>query len=273
MINIALLTCSNLSGYHTDESFLYDELVNEKFNVKWCIWDEPHDWSVYDMAIIRTTWDYTKNRNKFLKVLQQIEQSGCVLHNNSQVVKWNSDKRYLFDLQDRGLPVLPVEAFSIENFDELFDKWKTDKLVCKPFVGATAEGIDIVQKGEKVPLRNTPSFVQPFIPSVHEGELSFHFFNNEFSHAVRKVPKAGDFRVQEEHGGATETYFAKDEEVNWTRQFLLEDYLYARVDLLPYQNQLCLIELELIEPALYFSKDPLSAQRFVKAIQMHILAK
>ena len=110
---------------------------------------------------------------------------------------------------------------------------------------------------------------QPFLPQIAEGEISLIYFNKVFSHALLKVPKKGDFRVQEEFGGdiipmkPTAELLALGEKV---MKSVSDDLLYARVDLVPYENHFALMELELIEPALYFRTNADAAKNFSKAL-------
>lgn len=271
-MRLALLTSSNLDGYVTDDEAFFKVLKSyEDMQVSWCVWDQPQDWSVYDYAIIRTTWDYTKKLSQFLETLQQIEASGCRLLNNSKIVQWNSNKKYLIELAEKGLNTVPTELFDKQRLSLLFDLWQTEKLVLKPLVGATAEGIRIIGSAEVAGIEQYNNyFVQPFVDKITDGEKSFHFFNNQFSHGILKVPKSGDFRVQEEHGGDIRFYQPPSEEIDYASQFLLQDYPYARVDLVNYRDQLVLMELELIEPSLYFRMDPESPLRFAKALREYM---
>lgn len=110
---------------------------------------------------------------------------------------------------------------------------------------------------------------QPFLPQISEGEISLIYFNKQFSHALLKVPKAGEFRVQEEFGGAI-IPMKPDEKLLATGNKIIaavsDDLLYARVDLVPFDNHYALMELELIEPALYFRTDVTAVDNFSKAL-------
>ena len=111
--------------------------------------------------------------------------------------------------------------------------------------------------------------IQPFVKEVlDEGEYSLFYFNGEYSHAILKTPADGDFRVQEEHGGSLQPVIPDASMLRACKQALQAmptDSLYARVDLIRYQHQWAIIELELIEPSLYFNLDEASQPRFVDA--------
>ena len=110
---------------------------------------------------------------------------------------------------------------------------------------------------------------QPFLPQIAEGEISLVYFQKKFSHALLKVPKDDDFRVQEEFGGKI-TSLSPDHKLLEIGDHIMssveDDLLYARVDLVPYENSYALMELELIEPSLYFRTSPESVKNFSKAL-------
>lgn len=264
-MKIALLTCKDLSDYIVDDELLFSEL-QKNHDVSWCVWNEPQSWNDFDVAIIRTTWDYTEYYPEFENVLSQIEESSCRLYNSLERVRWNANKSYLLELQEKGMAVVPTADFNKDSFLSLYEQWQTDRLVCKPYFGASASGIQIVKRGEATPKRSMPSFVQPFLPEILNGELSFHFFKGEYSHAVKKVPKDGDFRVQEEHGGDIQAYEASASEIEHAKSYLQPGDLYSRVDLVQYQNKWVLMELELIEPSLYLRYHPSAVNNFCSVI-------
>jgi hypothetical protein len=111
--------------------------------------------------------------------------------------------------------------------------------------------------------------VQPFVPAIIEqGEYSLFYFADHYSHCILKTPKSGDFRVQEEHGGILQSITPSKELLTAAKkalQTIPEKVLYARIDLVQYQGEYQLMEIELIEPSLYFNLDDKAAPRFAKA--------
>jgi hypothetical protein len=101
------------------------------------------------------------------------------------------------------------------------------------------------------------------------GEFSLFYFGGQYSHAVNKKPKPGDFRVQEEHGGIIQSITANEQLMQYG-QFVMDqmgqELLYARVDLVQWEGQPAVMEVELIEPSLYFAFDPESPRRFAMAL-------
>ena len=209
-------------------------------------------------------WDYFEgNEAAFLSAIAKAEAITPVF-NSFDIIKWNADKAYLDELEARGAPVIPtstVERVTESNIARAFEELETDMLVIKPRVGGGAWRQVLYKKGDPFPASNDlppeGALIQAFLPSVQaEGEYSFLYFGGRFSHAVRKTPKSGEYRIQSSYGGLEETYAPSQAEKN-NAQYILDalDFtpLYARVDLLRgNDNQLKLIELELIEPYLYF---------------------
>ena len=233
-------------------------------------------------------WDYFEgNEEAFLTAIAKAEQITPVF-NSFDILKWNADKSYLDELHTRGAPVirtLTVERVTPKNVTRAFEELDTDTLVIKPQVGGGAWRQVLHKKSEPFPTADTlppeGALIQPFLPSVtEEGEYSFLYFGGRFSHAVRKTPKAGDYRIQSIYGGAEETYTPTQAERDRARDILdvLESTpLYARVDLLRGEDgQLKLIELECIEPYLYLphakgeGAENEGAQKFAKALKARL---
>ena len=233
-------------------------------------------------------WDYFEgNEAAFLSAIAKAEAITPVF-NSFEIIKWNADKAYLDELEARGAPVIPtstVERVTESNIARAFEELETDTLVIKPRVGGGAWRQVLYKKGDPFPasddLPPEGALIQAFLPSVQaEGEYSFLYFGGRFSHAARKTPKAGDYRIQSIYGGAEETYSPSPAE-RATAQDILDvlDFvpLYARVDLLRGRDgSLKLIELELIEPYLYLPHAPgeggdnEGAQRFAAALKTKI---
>lgn len=273
MAKVALLTCKDLGKYIVDESYLEEALKGLGHEVTWLEWDHSSaDWASFDLVLLRTTWDYTKKRDAFLAQLEKIQSCGVRLVNSSDVVRKNSDKSYIVDLFEQGLRVIPSALFREDQLNRYYDQFSCDQLVIKPRVGASAENIVVLNKGDVLPalLEGKDYFVQPFLDEIAEGEVSLCFFDKELSHSVIKRPKGGDFRVQEEHGGSTEPYSPEASLVSWAAEFLHPEMRYARVDVAKYKGEWCLMELELIEPSFYFRHCPMAASNFAQAIDQWV---
>lgn len=284
-MQIAFLSCNDLDGFVVDDHYLQQEFETRGDTVTVISWNAECDWSKFDVVLIRTTWDYSSNLHTFLETLKKIESSGTKLINSYTLVEWNARKSYLKQLQAAGVPTIPTlfhkgvtKGFLIDAF-EVFE---SETLVVKPLIGAGSSRTFVVTKDiETDELTNIQDeiagddiMVQPFIREItSKGEISLHYFAGELSHTIRKTPKEGDFRVQEEFGGLIELITPPEgtpEIALQTLACLDEVPLYARVDLVTDGNSWMLIEVELIEPALYFRMDPESAPRFVKAFDRYL---
>lgn len=271
MKNIAFLSCQSLAGHVADDQLLVDELEqNGDFKISTIPWDQREDWSRYDLVVIRTTWDYHHRPEEFVKVLKEIEKQTRLV-NSSKVVEWNYNKKYLKELHERGVYIVPTVFFRYPQDPLLPSDWEYPRLVVKPAISANSFKTMILSREDflegryKKELFEGDWMLQPFLEEIHQGEYSLHYFNRKFSHAILKVPKAGDFRVQEEHGGIITKYEPNEELLEACSNILAhvpDELLYARVDLVPFQGKLALMELEMIEPALYFRKDPEAAKNF-----------
>lgn len=280
MKNIVFLSCDDLSGYVVDDEFLFKaiEINWPELNYDVISWSKPDvDWSKYDVAVIRTTWDYTKRRSEFLAKLAKIEKQGCKVLNPISVIEWNSHKSYLKNLEAKNISIIKSYFLDQIQADDLSALLQKDlKYVIKPIVGATAEHIQILNKLDMIDrVKNLQDpknwFIQPYIEEILTGERSLFYFNSEFSHACLKVPKNGDFRVQEEHGGIISNYEPTIEDFNFAQKVLsaIDDnlLLYCRIDFLKTKLGPQLIELELIEPSLYFRVAEYSANNFIRALK------
>jgi len=275
MVKIALLISDNLlpaaENARTDRFELIEEvgkltpaLASHGMELHEVRWREIADRAGEFAAILPLmVWDYFEgNEEAFLTAIAKAEAVTPVF-NSFDIIKWNSDKSYLDDLHARGAPVirtLTVERVTETNVARAFEELETETLVIKPKVGGGAWRQVLHKKSDPFPDAETlppeGALIQPFLSSVtEEGEYSFLYFGGRFSHAARKTPKAGDYRIQSTYGGLEETYRPTQAERDRARDILDvldETPLYARVDLLRGDDgTLKLIELECIEPYLY----------------------
>ncbi len=279
MKKIGLLTSSHFPDLIPDERPLIEEFKRNRFKVEPLIWDAKHNWDEYDHLIIRNTWDYFSKYEKFLRTLKDIQDSQSLLLNPYETMLWNLDKTYMEELMLSGVPTIPtfkISHFNEERLHEILMLLKTDEFVIKPVVGAS--GHDTYKKSVSMSteekaflierLGGRDIIIQPFMPSVQtDGEYSFVFFNQKFSHAVKKIPKTGEFRIQEEHGGRAEAYRPHHREVEEIIPLLKavkHEHFYARVDVVKDQKgKYVIMEVELVEPQLFFTWGSNSASLFV----------
>ena len=287
MKKLAFLSMDDLQDF-----FVYDELLLAPFaaqgyEVDTISWHQPDvDYSIYEAVIVRSPWDYQQYETEFVACLKRIERQTRLI-NSLPLMLWNFNKQYLKDLEAAGVPVLPtrwLSRFEQSAITGAFSEFACDELVIKPCVSANADDTFRLTPerlatniGELATcFAGRECMVQPFVSSVTEqGEVSLFYFAGELSHAILKQPKAGDFRVQEEHGGSLQAITPEPAMLTNALAALNampDDYLYARVDLLWFAGEWRIIELELIEPSLYFNLDEHSPQRFVNAYLRYLNA-
>lgn len=280
MSRCAILTCQVIPSLLEEEQPLVDALKKRNWQAESVVWDHDNiDWSSFDSVIVRNTWDYHIKKEKFLATLQKIQESGCSLHNPYQTMLWNYDKSYLLELPKKRVPIVSTELLSPSRpISDYFEHFSCSELVVKPTVSAGAlhtycfelEQASEIEEKIASHRKKNEFLIQPMYLKVREeGEWSFIYFGHTFSHAVLKTPKKGDFRVQEEHGGGTElkTPSAKDlEQANKVLNGFSKDCLYARVDMVrSEEGDLRLMELELIEPQLFFGVYPAAIEALADA--------
>ncbi|MGL6129029.1 ATP-grasp domain-containing protein [Chryseobacterium artocarpi] len=263
-----------------EDTELINFLISKGLDVVPSIWnDENIDWSNFDVAIIKSPWDYHNHLNEFLDWLERIDKLGVRVLNPVEIIKWNSDKHYLKDIAAKGLPVIPAEYLDKDSSfsNHFFDLFKTEKLVVKPCVSAGAQNTITVSRNNfdersaevEQLLKEQDYMVQPFVEEIQNGEWSFLFFNGKYSHCSLKTPKQGDFRVQHYHGG-TISYPVPDplhiEQAGAYLKSLPQSTLYARVDGVLIDHSFRLMELELIEPYLFLNGNNTLLENYYQAL-------
>jgi Prokaryotic glutathione synthetase, ATP-grasp domain len=264
--------------------FLTDAMAKLDIELLPIYWEDlGNDWAQFDLVLPLMAWDYPSFPERFLSALDEVIAAGTSLLNPIKILKENMQKSYLTRLYEMGAKVPPTLEYDMENAQAVygaFDKFNCEEIIIKPIVGAGAWRQARLKKGDELPKREdlppNIALVQPFIPSVAtNGELSMLFMGGELSHALMKTPKAGDYRTQPKYGAKEVNTNPPQEALNAAKS-ILEKYdpdgelLYARIDMVEYNNDWLLMEMELIEPYLYGPFDghdgQLSAQNFAAAI-------
>ena len=241
-------------------------------------WDDPGFEPASVAAIVLgTAWDYAARADLFLDRLRSFAES-TRLFNPLPLVRWNLEKTYLRALEQRGARIVPTrwcERADPAAIEAAFEAFACERVVVKPVVGQSAWRQALVTRGEPLPtaeaLPPAGTLIQPFLPSIRtEGELSLLFVDGEFSHAVRKRPVAGDYRIQGNFGGTDEPHEPSPDDLVRARDVIAalhEPPLYARVDMVrDLEGELALMELELIEPYLYPRFAPALGPCFAEAL-------
>jgi glutathione synthase/RimK-type ligase-like ATP-grasp enzyme len=239
-------------------------------------WTDSADLSGFDLVLPLVAWGYHLDYDRWLRFLEQAEAARLPLINPPGLLRWNSDKAYLSDLADRGVPTVPtlaVESCCDADLEEARRRFGSEWLVIKPPVSAAATGTHRLGPNDDLPgtSRRRPMIIQPLIEEIAKtGEFSLMLFDGEYSHAVVKRPLTGDFRVQPHLGGVTLPSKPPPGGVELAKAALAaapEKAIYARVDIIPDDDGvLRIMELELIEPALYLDLAPAAGPRFAAAI-------
>ncbi len=282
-MRIALATCRNLPDWEVDDQPLESALGDAGVDIEKPAWDDASvDWSRYDACLIRTTWDYSQRLEAFVAWAERIA-SATRLFNPPEIIRWNTNKQYLRDLEAARVPTIPTQWLAQGGACDLASilqqsSWR--RAFLKPIVGASSSGTlrfdvdrDGIAAGQAHLDRLLPThamMLQPYYDSVEsEGEYSVIFVENQPTHSVRKVPVAGDYRVQDDYGAHDEPAELDAHDLRIASEALSavgKSLLYARADFLRSPDgELQMNELELVEPSLFFRHGPIAAERLAAA--------
>lgn len=268
------------ADYPADWSWAYDveanALTDAGADVTPIVWSEPFDAGRFDLVLPLVAWGYHKQFDRWMAVLDSLEKQGVRVRNPIPLLRWNSDKNYLAELYERGIPVVPTEvaeALDEDSLTAMRTHFGCSDLVVKPPISASAYNTFRIGQSDPIPdsVRGERMMVQPWLESITTtGEWSLLFFDGQRSHALSKVPLPGEFRVQPEYGGIIERCdppAGAEEVAGAALAAAPAAALYARVDLVMGNcGTLQVIELELIEPALWLDKAPEAVSLFAEAV-------
>ena len=278
-MKVALVTSAGLAHPDIDLPPLVHELSNLDVEAEIVSWDADVDWSMYEAAIIRSTWDYHRRLDEFDRWLTEVA-THTQLWNPADVIRWKLDKRYLVDLAANGLPIVPSEFVDsrIPNLQQRVMSFGSD-FVVKPAVGAGSHGVRrftddhdqaINYAHELIEHRQTP-LIQSYLHDIDTyGEVGLVTAGGVLSHAFHKAaildgePEwSGDDHVVE----VITAHLPSDQELALCERVLavLPPTDYARIDLLPTNDGPVISEVELIEPSLFLDVDAGAAQRIASA--------
>ena len=279
---IALATCATVPDWEVDDRVFHTALAARGIDARQCVWDDPAvDWTQFDLVLIRTTWDYQEKRETFVAWVRQMP---VPLYNPASIVEWNTHKSYLRDLEAGGIPIIPTEWLrrgTTADIASLCRQRGWRRAFLKPCIGATSRetirfdaGAPAAQRHAERLLAHEDLMLQPYLSRVEtDGELSAIFVDGELTHAVRKVPVPGDYRVQDDFGA--KDYAIEFPDVALARRAVEAvdgRLLYARADFLTSDDGLMLTELELVEPSFFFRHSRYAAERLADAISSRLSA-
>jgi glutathione synthase/RimK-type ligase-like ATP-grasp enzyme len=286
---IALVTAREAQALDDDLPPLADALHHAGVDVQIVPWDAACDWSQFDMLLLRSTWDYMSRLTEFLSWAEQASRV-TTLVNSLVTLRWNIDKHYLGTLAAAGVPVVPTTfvesgADATAALEQFLDADGCGEFVIKPAIGAGSRDAQrhsrnlpeaAAAHAERLLGAGRSILVQPYLARVDtEGEAALIFFGGEFSHSIRKGPLLQPGAGSTAQLFATETISARTaraDELAIARRALAAVPTgvppYARVDLLrDGAGAPRLLELELIEPSLFFGHAPGAAARFAAIIR------
>ena len=286
-MRVAFITSRDLIDLSEDDRLALPPLADLGIEVVPVEWgSEAKSLTSFDLVVIRSPWDWYTRGIEFTSWLRSVADSDVRLANRACV--HFLDKSYLRALDANGAAVVPTEWIAQGDAPDLRARMEGrgwTEAVIKPSLSANASRthrVSIVRAGEfdapaREVLKTGGLMLQPYLDNVaSQGEWTFVFFANRFSHALRKVPKAGDFRVQTDHGGSV--VFEPNPPVELLEQAAKmleatnERWLYARVDAVVLEGLLRLMELEVVEPELFLRAHPESPKRFADAISRQAIA-
>lgn len=235
------------------------------------VWPEAGD----TPAIALLAWGYHEQPEQWLALLDGWP-ADMPLFNPAPLMRWNTRKTYLAELEAAGVPTVPTWFGDADphTISAAFDTLGADELVVKPQVSAGSFGTCRLRRGDAPP--NLPAaMVQPFLPAIQdEGEYSLFYLGGELSHAIRKVATNGDFRIQPQFGGVNTNWRPDAEALKVAETALAAapgEALYARIDLLRrLDGKLALIEFEAIEPDLYFEHGEGALERLAGEVRARL---
>ncbi len=289
-MKLAIITCQELPKGVDDDHGLFVAIQQTGIELDVVCWNADIDWSIYDACLLRSVWDYHERIDEFNQWLDETAKITEVI-NGADVVRWNQDKKYLAELADFGVTIAPTVWLSARQPFDLASwcqQQTTEQVFLKPVIGAdssgtlrfdnTAEGIVTAQKHLHQWLPQMDMMLQPYLPQVEtHGETSAIYFAGTLSHAVRKIPVKGDYRVQDTFGASDTAYQLTAVEMALAKACLdflevkFSTVLYARFDFLhDGAGTAFLNEAELIEPSLFFNHGPKAAEFFAQAIKNHL---
>ena len=268
----------------TEDNLLKTELEKLGLRVIKKAWNSlDFNWSETKFAVFRSTWDYFDKFRDFKTWLEKVKEETTFI-NSYELINWNLDKKYLIELNNKGINIPTSEVITKEDnitLESLFKKHDFSDAIIKPTISGAARETYKISKNnfheyEKkfFNLKSKEDIIfQEFLSNIVSiGEISLIFIGENYTHAVKKIAKEGDFRVQDDHGGRVEVYNATKEEILFAQNCLGKCPtlpIYSRVDIIyDNENEISLGEIELIEPELWFRNNKAAARLLANEISI-----
>jgi glutathione synthase/RimK-type ligase-like ATP-grasp enzyme len=291
--NVCIATFAQLPQLDPDDHLLVRALEDLGFGVSFAVWNEPSvDWARSDACLIRSTWDYHKHAGAFLRWAETVSAQTCIL-NPLELIRWNLHKFYLRDLEKAGVPVVPtvwLESGCAVTLQHILDRNRWPDAVIKPAYGASADGVlhvrsdsstfDRAQRYLARLLLEQDVLVQPYVSTIDtHHERALVFIDGVYSHAVTKMPfmhansdLAGRASLPPGTSGEPPVEPTRHEldVATMAMGACPPGHVFARVDLVHHDGAAHVLEMELIEPALYFYAKPSAARDLAAVIARRI---
>ena len=265
-----------------DDRLVREALEQKGLTVARTHWDNPdYDWTKTKLAVFRSTWDYFDRYAEFSEWLDRVNKQTQLI-NPLSLIRWNIDKHYLRDLEQQGIRIPPtafIEPGDQRTLAEIITTTGWRDCILKPAISGAArhtyrlnqENISEHEEIFRQLIAHESMLLQEFQnPVLEKGEVAYMLFGGKYSHAVLKKAKPGDFRVQDDFGGTVHDYKPSAQEIEFAERVAAHCKplpVYARVDVIwNNQDELCVSELELIEPELWFRKHHGAAELFAEAL-------
>jgi glutathione synthase/RimK-type ligase-like ATP-grasp enzyme len=292
MIDVTILTCKSyyqptqITPYIQNilDEYQYLKLALEAHGLKVerTYWDNPdYDWTQTKAVVFRTIWDYFERFDEFWPWLESIKEKTTLI-NPFSLIQWNIDKHYLQDLEQKGIQIVPtyfVNKGEWHSLDEICSQMNWKDIVIKPAISGAAFHTYKIMQPERVEneslfkqlVEDRDMLVQPYQQTITSmGEASLMVFDGKFTHAILKIAKPGDFRVQDDFGGTVHPYTASEEEISFAEKVFAACSpvpAYGRADIIwDEAGRIYLSELEIVEPELWVRNRPAAAKDFAAGI-------
>ena len=287
-MKITLATCEEWPRAISDEP-LRCELEQRGHNLKSVPWTrDPELFEDSDLIVIRSCWDYHKQPYQFRSWLEHIARDNALIVNPVDIMLWNLNKRYLLDLAGLGVNIVPSVILNPNDEDLVrreLDKLGWKRAVRKPLYGQSGRHVELLAPGNsawpKVEL-DGEALIQEFQADITDlGETLLVFFDGDYSHAIKRNLKKGEWRANSKYGSTLSIVSPSQKIIDQAKSVLQtvsvhygwEIPVYARVDGLVRGDEFVLMELELIEPALGFDRMPSAASLFADRIEDYATSK
>jgi glutathione synthase/RimK-type ligase-like ATP-grasp enzyme len=278
MRTIALATCAAWPELSASDDRLATALRNHGWDARAAVWNA--DFAPFAGAgavVIRATWDFHASPEAYLAWLDRLDPRRTF--NAPSLIRWNLAKTHVLDLGRRGAPVPRSIDAAAEPaaIAAALDTLALRDAVIKPLIGASGFGVERVTRGQegaaleraRALKPTTRVLVQEFLPEIAAGELAGVFFDGVFSHGLRRIPAAGEFRINAQYGGRMEAADLRPAVIAQMREVLAllpERPLYARIDAIANGQRFVVMEVEVNEPDLGMHLAPGSGDRFAEAL-------